>query len=522
MEGVESHAFAGFRFSARRKELTRDGAPIPLGSRAADLLTILLRHAGETVSKEAIMAAVWPDRVVEENNLSVHLSALRRALGETAGGERFIYTEPGRGYRFVAPVSAADASSAGPAASATPRLDLAPDKKPSIAALPFDSMSSDPEQIHFSDGMVEDIITELSRYPGLFVVARNSSFSYRGQARDMRQIGDELGVRYLLEGSVRRGGSRMRVNAQLIDAESGGHIWAERYDRDIGDMFAVQDEISRAVAMAIEPAVHAAEQVRASRVPPANLDAWEAFHRGMWFLEQMDPGSNDQAREFFQRAIALDPRFAPPHAWLTQVWLNQRHVFFNHGGQDVVALAKAAALRAAALDPNDAASHAALSWSFYMNGDPVSGVASGERALALNPNHVEAHRALAQNLVFLGRVEQSRDTLLTCLLLCPRGSRNWLTLHQLTAIHYMAGDYEAAAAAGLRVMEVRPRAVTHRWLIAALARLDRIDEAKMVMDAARGVLGMSFDEYARLKAPSTSDHFHEHVKEGLRLAGWEG
>ncbi|HEY1933811.1 MAG TPA: winged helix-turn-helix domain-containing protein [Acetobacteraceae bacterium] len=518
MDGSDSYAFAGFRFSARRKELIRAGSSIPLGSRAADVLAILLRHAGQTVSKETLMAAVWPDRVVEENNLTVQLSALRRALGETAGGERFIHTEAGRGYRFVAPVTDAEAPSAGPA----PVPDWTPARKPSIAALPFDSMSSDPDHVHFADGMVEDIITELSRYPALFVIARNSSFSYRGQARDMRQIGTELGVRYLLEGSVRRGGSRVRVNTQLIDAETGGHIWAERYDRDIGDMFSVQDEITRAVAMAIEPAVHAAEQVRASRVPPANLGAWEAFHRGMWFLEQMDPASNDQARAFFERAIELDPRFASAHAWLVQVWVNQRHVFFNHGGQDVAALAKAEAYRAVALDPNDAATHAALSWAFYMNGDPVSGVASGEHALSLNPNHVEAHRALAQNLVWLGRIEQSRDTLLSCLLLCPRGSRNWMTLHQLTAIHYLAGDYQAAAEAGLRVMAVRPKAVAHRWLIGALGRLGRIDEAKMAMEAARGILGMSFDEYARLKAPSVPDQFHEHLKEGLRLAGWRG
>jgi adenylate cyclase len=518
MEGDGTHTFVGFRFSTRRKELTRDGVPVPLGSRAADLLGVLLRHAGQTVSKETLMAAVWPNRVVEENNLTVHLSALRRALGESASGERFIHTEPGRGYRFVAVVITADTPPPEPPA---PDPIAGPGEKPSIAALPFDSMNSDPEQVHFADGMVEDIITELSRYRALFVVARNSSFSYRGQARDMRQIGSELGVRYLLEGSVRRDGSRVRVNAQLIDAETGGHIWAERYDRGISDMFSVQDEITRAVAMAIEPAVHEAEQARVNRMPPANLGAWEAFHRGMWFLEQMDPDSNNQAREFFERAIALDPRFAAPHAWLVQVWVNQRHVFFNHNDQDVGALAKAKALRAVALDPNDAASHAALSWACYMNGDPISGTTSGERALSLNPNHVEAHRALAQNLVWLGQVRESRDTLLVCLKLCPRGPRNWMTLHQLTAIHYMAGDYQAAAEAGLRVMEVRPQAVAHRWLIAALAQLGRLEDAKLVMEAARDLVGMPFNKYAGLRAASVPEHFHEHLKAGLRLAGWK-
>jgi TolB-like protein len=197
-------------------------------------------------------------------------------------------------------------------------------KKPSIAALPFDDMSADAAQAYFSDGMVEDIITELSRSRSLFVVARSSSFTYRGKNLDIRQVAAELGVRYVLEGSVRHNAARVRVNAQLIEAETGGHIWAERYDRDINDMFAVQDDITRSVVMAIEPAVLDAEQIHANRVLPENLGAWEAFHRGMWFLEQVDPVSNTKAREFFERAIALDPGFAPPHAWLVQTWLNER------------------------------------------------------------------------------------------------------------------------------------------------------------------------------------------------------
>ena len=337
---------------------------MPLGSRALEILAFLLRHAGETVGRDALMDAVWPGRVVEEHNISVHLSALRRALGEDATGGRFIQTDPGRGYRFVAPIVPAGDQ---PRPAETPR-PAAAGEKPSIAALPFDNMSADPTQAFFADGMVEDIITELSRSRSLFVVARNSSFTYRGKTMDIRQIAAELGVRYVLEGSVRRSASRVRVTAQLIEAETGGHIWAERYDRDINDMFAVQDDITRSVVMAIEPAVHEAEQHHANRVLPENLGAWEAFHRGMWFLEQVDPDSNDQARTFFERAIALDPRFAPPHAWLVQVWLNARHVFYNHGDEDLAALARRAAQRALALDPNDAAGHAALAWATYMSG----------------------------------------------------------------------------------------------------------------------------------------------------------
>jgi adenylate cyclase len=517
MGAGQDFAFGNFRYSGQRRELSRDGTVVPLGSRAVDILAFLLRHAGQTISKDALMEAVWPGRVVEEHNIAVHLSALRRALGEGTNGARFIQTDPGRGYRFIVPLTPADAPR-----PPEQRAAAAPRDKPSIAALPFDNMSSDPEQVHFADGMVEDIITELSRSRSLFVVARNSSFTYRGRTMDIRRIAAELGVRYVLEGSVRHSASRVRVTAQLIDAETGGHIWAERYDREIGDMFAVQDEITRAVASAIEPAVHDAEQLHANRLLPENLGAWEAFHRGMWFLEQVDPESNNQARGFFERSIALDPHFAPPHAWLVQVWLNARHVFFNHAGEDLSALARRAAQRAVALDPHDAAGHAALGWAAYMSGDPVGGVASARHALTLNPNHVDAHRALAQNLVWLDSMEEARDATLSCLRLCPRGSRNWLTLHQVVAIHYLLGDYEASVSAGLRVLDARPLAVPHRWLIAALGQLGRVAEAQTIMQSAAQLVCMPFDEYARLKAASVPDRHHTHLLQGLRLAGWAG
>jgi tetratricopeptide (TPR) repeat protein len=274
--------------------------------------------------------------------------------------------------------------------------------------------------------------------------------------------------------------------------------------------------------MAIEPAVHDAEQMRANRVLPENLGAWEAFHRGMWFLEQVDPVSNGKARAFFERAIALDPGFAPPHAWLVQTWLTERHIFYNHGLTDAAEPARRAGQRAVALDPNDAAGYAALAWAAYMSGDPLGGVALARQALALNPNHVDAHRALAQNLVWLDRLDESRDVLLSCLRLCPRGSRTWLALHQLTAIHYLIGDYAAAAAAGSSVRDARPLAVPHRWLIAALGQLGRVAEAQDVMRSAREIVGMNFDDYARLKAAAVKDGHHAHMLEGLRLAGWTG
>jgi len=204
--------------------------------------------------------------------------------------------------------------------SAAPSALPLPDK-PSIAVLPFSNMSSDPEQESFADGIAEDVITALSRYPSLFVIARNSCFTYKGRTVDVKQIGRELGVRYVLEGSLRKAGNRIRVTAQLVEAETGKHDWAERYDRDFADIFAVQDEITEAVTIAIAPAIAEAEQHRAMRKPPGSLDAWAAYQRGLWHFSKFTTNDNAIAQKFFQQAIKSDPNFAGGHWGLALAYL---------------------------------------------------------------------------------------------------------------------------------------------------------------------------------------------------------
>jgi len=230
MEGdriAMNHRLGPFRLDSSAEILFRGAAPVPLGQRAVALLRVLVERAGEPLSKDALIEAAWPGLIVEDSNLTVQIAALRRALGEEAGGEAWIETLPRRGYRYVGPVAAMDDAATAATAPPSPPLTL-PDK-PSIAVLPFTNLSGDPEQEYFADGVVEDIITGLSRIKWLFVTARNSSFTYKGRAADMKQVGRELGVRYLLEGSVRKSGSRVRITAQMIEAETGGHLWAERY-----------------------------------------------------------------------------------------------------------------------------------------------------------------------------------------------------------------------------------------------------------------------------------------------------
>jgi len=249
------------------------------------------------------------------------------------------------------------------AAAAPAPLPL-PDK-PSVAVLPFTNMSADPEQEFFADGIAEDVITALSHYPSLFVIARNSSFTYKGRTVDMKEIGRELGVRYVLEGGLRKSGNRIRVTAQLVEAETGNHIWAERYDRDVADIFTVQDEITEAVTIAVAPAIADAELRRAIRKPPGTLDAWAAYQRGLWHLSVFSPDDTALAEKFFTHAIQLDPTFAGGYRGLAVAQYRAAVVFQKQGLSEALSSIGALARRAIALDGSDAASRSFLSWAFH-------------------------------------------------------------------------------------------------------------------------------------------------------------
>jgi adenylate cyclase len=260
---------------------------------------------------------------------------------------------PVRVYRVGPPASGRQAAGTAAVQSTAPPLPL-PDK-PSVAVLPFANMSSDPEQEFLADGIAEDVITALSRYPSLFVIARNSTFTYKGRAVEVRQVGRELGVRYVLEGSLRKSGNRIRVTAQLVEAESGNHVWAERYDRDLADIFAVQDEITDAVTIAIAPAIAQAEQQRAMRRPPESLDAWAAYQRGLWHLDKGTADDNTLAERSFQQGIELDPNFADAYSSLAWAQLRAATAFQTRSLADIAGSAEPLARLAVALDGTNAA-----------------------------------------------------------------------------------------------------------------------------------------------------------------------
>jgi adenylate cyclase len=515
--GQQEFAFGPFRLDGHRRSLTRNGAPVSVGGRALDILLVLAEAAGATVSKTALLDKVWPGLSVEENNLQVHISALRKALGEGS-----IVTVPGRGYRLTAPAAGAEPAAGGvaePAPSGPPLQDRA-----SIAVLAFANMSSDPDQEFFSDGIANDIITELSRTRWLLVIARNSSFAYKGRNIDVKQIARELGVRYILEGSVRRSGGRVRVTAELIEVETGSHIWAERYDRDITEIFAVQDEITAAVSLAIEPAIASAEQQRAMRKPPGNLGTWEAYQRGLWHQARFDAAENVVAREFFQRAAALDPTFSPAYQGLAQTYVDDCRMFLTGDPEQTVGSAEPLARKSLALDGNDAGAHAIAGWLCLTRGDLDAGLDEADRALALGPNNASAHRLKGQCLAFSGKHYDGHQVLLNYLRLNPHDPRNWESLHVVAIACYLSADYPGAVDAARRALRANPgQPLSYRWLAAALGQIGRTNEARDVLHQAEVVVApLAIDTYLRRRWPWQRQDDHDHMLEGLRKAGWQG
>jgi TolB-like protein len=379
--------FGRFRLDLGQRELARDGIPVQLGSRAFDILCVLASAKGEVVSKDELMTRVWPGLVVEENNITVHVSALRKALDEGKRGQSYLVTVPGRGYRLIglqAPAPTVIGDIDGPPSLALP-------DKPSIAVLPFQNMSGDPEQEYFADGVVEEIITALCRFSGLFVIARNSSFTYKGRAVDVKQVGRELGARYVLEGSVRKGGRRIRITGQLIDASTGAHLWADRFEGELEDIFGLQDRVTASVVDAIAPKIEQAEIARAKRKPTESLDAYDYYLRGRANLHQWTRQANNEALGLLYKAIELDPDFAAAYGMAAWCYAQRKANGWMIDVEHEIAETARLVGWAVELGKDDAV---ALSSGGFARarviGDLDGGAALIDQALVLNPNFAQA------------------------------------------------------------------------------------------------------------------------------------
>ena len=382
-------------------------------------------------------------------------------------------------------------------------------------------MSSDPEQEYFADGMVEEIITALSRYPSLFVIARNSCFTYKDRAVSITQVGRELGVRYVVEGSLRKSANRIRVTAQLVEAETGNHVWAERYDRDLADIFAVQDEITEKVTIDVAPAIADAELHRAMRKPPGSLDAWAAYQRGLWHLDQATSEDNFLAERFFQQALNLDANLADGYCGLAVAQLRAIAYFQTRAPVDIQSSAEPLARQAVALDGNNAVARAWLSYALYMRGDTEGAVAEADRALALSPNLALGYWRRATALIFSGRPQEGLADLQTSLRLDLRGANLAPRLTQTAVGYYFSRAYEETVTAAKQAIRSFPGfEAPYRYLAAALGQLGRTAEAKIAIEQAIAIAPGSFDMYVRHCAPWWRPEDHVHMVDGLRKAGW--
>jgi len=507
--------FENHELDLSRRELRRAGELVPLEPQVFDLLVYLIENRDRVVTKDDLIQSIWKGRIVSESALTTRINAVRKAVGDSGDSQRLIRTLPRRGFRFVGEVSQTSPA----AAASAPALPL-PDK-PSIAVLSFTNMTGDPDNDYFGDGIAEDVITNLSRNPFLFVIARNSSFAYKGRPVEVRQIGRELGVRYVLEGSVQRAGSHVRITAQLIDAAAGGHMWAERYDRDLTDFFAVQDEITDSVATAIAPAIAQQERHQALRKSPESLSAWEAFHRGRWHVARMTVADFEAAKAFYRQAIALDPTLAPAYAALANTMLTEVTLFQTRGVPEAIAEALPLVHKAIAVDPKHAGGHINNGVALVMQGQCEAAVVEARRALSVDPNHAGAHLLLGNALCLSGRPREALEPIRSGLRHDPYTPQRYLARFHLVMAHYFLREYEDAVEVATELLRSYPNHPwADIWLAAALGQLGRLEEAGEALKKAMAL--KAFDSTVRRRPPYNRPEDHEHKLEGLRKAGWQG
>jgi adenylate cyclase len=395
--------------------------------------------------------------------------------------------------------------------------------RPSLAVLAFTNMSGDPEQEYFSDGVADDIITELSRDHALFVIARNSSFTYKAHSVDVKQIGRELGVRYVVEGSVRRETGRVRISVQLIDATIGAHVWAERYDRALDHVFAVQDEIAEAVATAIRPVLGDAERLRVLRKPIDSLSAWETYQRGLWHLSQGTRTENEQARTLFRQAAEIDKGFAAAHVGLVRTYRNDAIPYGIPSFGEAAKLIEVEARKAVAIDPNDSEAQNALALAFFVTGNFDAALDCSEKALALNRNSAASHGQKGAILTFSHRCSEGRDELYTSLRLNPRDPSSHIVAGGITRSFYFERNYAASVAAARHCLAKYPGyPAARRWLVAALGQLGRRNEAETALRDWQAIVPDGVDTIIRHRFPYMRMEDHEHMLDGVRKAGWQG
>jgi adenylate cyclase len=516
--------FEDYTLDVVRGSLRTTDRDVELRPKSFEVLCYLVENAGRVVTKQELIKSVWPNVVVTEESLTRCVSDVRNAIGD--GDHTIIKTIPRRGYRFAAPVSrlrsdCVSAESSQAESDARRRFELLPDR-PSVAVLAFANLTGDPQQEYFSDGITEDIITELSRFSELMVIACNSSFQYKGKAVDIRQIGRELGVRYILEGSIRRAGDRVRITAQLIDAVTGVHRWAERYDRELSNVFAVQDEVTRTIVAVLVTHLNKAEAERTLLKPAATWEAYDYYLRGVaaYHSHASDPRAVpiSEARRLLEKCLSIDPNYARAYAMLsrTRVRTFWDPVDRDHLDPAGIVRAYELARKAVQLDANLPLAHFQLGLALLFKHRRDEAVAEFDRALALNPNYTEYQFGFG--LLLAGQAARAVEVLQANVRLDPFG---FPTRHLFMGqACYMLERY-AQAVPHLRESTSRlpDQWANYAFLAATHAQLGQTDEANLsVNQLLRTNPGITIERTMR-SLPYNDLGDVKHLSDGLRKAG---
>jgi len=512
--------FADHTLDTATRELRHGSDAVAVEPQVFDLLVHLVENRDRVVSKEDLIASVWGGRIVSDSTLTSRINAARRALGDSGEAQKLIRTIARKGLRFVGDVHTRSAHGGPtlvpdvhePAGAATP-------DRPVIAVLPFLNMSGDPEQEYFSDGISEDIITALSKLRWFFVIARNSSFTYKGKAVHIRQVAEELGASYVLEGSVRKAGDQVRITAQLNDAATGSHLWAERYDRALSDVFAVQDEITAAIVAAIEPQLYAAENFRARRKPPESIDAWDLAMRALSHCWRVTRQDNVVAQALLEKAIAIDPGYGQAHGLFAAT-----HTFSAHMGWAEMAtpFAERAALAAILADSEDPWAHYALACVCMYTRRFEDALAGFELALRLNPSFSLAQGYFGLALAYRGAWEEGDIAARRALRLSPRDPFSAIYCGVAGYSQFVGRNYDEAMRLARDGIRLRGDFVgAHRVLTAAAAMAGEADVARAALRELRRVQpGISLAWIAKHMPISQAAELAHYV-EGFRRAGLE-
>lgn len=512
------YRFDEFELDTGRFELRESGAAVPLEPQVFALIALLVENRERMVSKDQLIEKIWDGRVVSESAISSRIKKARKALHDDGKAQKYIYTVHGKGFRFIGELRDDE-----PHEPAAPVSDTATTKltRPRIIVLPFLNLSGDQDQEYFSDAIAQDLITNLSKHRWLNVVARNPAFAYKGQPVVLEQLVDDLGVSYVVEGSVRRAGDRIRATVQLVDAHAGNQIWSDRYDRNLEDVFAVQDEITSKVAARLEPEIGASERQKATQSPQRDLEAWDCYHLGVSHFFKFTAEDNLEAQRLLQKSRELDTGFGEAHAWWAYAVILGMVYWDTDPTQELLDAALEATQTALRIDDRNAVFYALKARVQLARCEYDSALIENTMAIDLNPTFAAAHCGMADSLAYEGRYDEAIERFEKAIELSPNDPQRWAFYTYGALAHIFNEDYEKAIEWADRAMEIpNYQFWTTAHKAVALAYLGETERAQKQVEKLHREQPQFSQEFAKKKLFYLRDQGQlDTYLRGLELAG---